>query len=403
MKTAKKQSYLFLLFAVLYFPFVYFGQLSMSAYFVVSDGAAAAVNYMGAFYNVAAVLFLLTRSNFGSSSSDEKWIVAVVVWCLLAMLNSIVNASDVGRIFKDFNYGTMWTTHLLFYYVLARDGYLRNKLVIYLFASLAVFSAVMTFRLFNAFVYELGGVKALGFNAVYFVVCLLPWVFLIEKKWIKFGIIIFLCVAVLFSQKRTAIIALALQFVIYLLDSMRSPKNRFFKVVGAIILLVALVYAFNTVNQNYLNGGITKRFEMAETDDMGSRVAIWRDLIDNYLNSNVFYQLFGRGCESFLNYGKYHLTAHNDYLETLFDYGLISLIVLFVIVCCLLGRVKQTFTYDRILGVSYLSSLVAFLVMTMSSHLLFIHPCSIVFITAMWGYSIGSVEYNNKINSTERK
>lgn len=369
----------------------------MSSSFVISQSADGIVNYLGAFFNLVALFFLLTKTKGKVSIASNRWVVAVVVWFLLAFFNSLINATDVGRAFKDFNYGTLWCTHLLLYYYLSRNGYLNSKRFLLVFVFLIVFSAIMTFRLFNAFVFDNGGLVAMGFNAVYFVVCLMPWAFLVEKKWLKIALIALVSLAVVFSQKRTAIVALALQLLIFLITNLKTKKIFTIKLVGTIILAVVFVYAFISVDQNYLNGGVTKRFEKAESDNYGNRFMIWEDLFEKYDNSNVYYKLFGHGCESFRSSSRYHLTAHNDYLETLYDYGLVSLIVLFMFLVFLTGKIKRILNNNRQIGVAYLTSLTAFFTLTTSSHLLFIHPCAIVFITCIWGYSIGRVEYDNDL------
>lgn len=396
MKINNQNSCVFVLFAVLYFPFVYFGQLSMSASFVRgTDMSSGIVNYIGALYNIIALIYLLSKNSIVRSKHTQGLTRALLVWMLLVFLNSIVNAPNVGRIFKDFNYGTMWVTHLLLYYSLARKKDINKKTVIQVFTLLIILSVIMTFRMFKAMMIDLGALHALGFNAVYFVICLFPWFFLIEKRWLKMFIFFIAIIAVLFSQKRTAIVALILQLSICIISYLKTHKGLFTKIVMTIGLVIGLFGVFNYVNDSFLEGGITARFEKTENDEMGSRPMIWAVLLAKYDNSNLLDQLFGHGCESFLLDGGLQLTAHNDYFETLYDYGLISLIVLLVIIFYLMKFSRRIYIQDYQLGTAYLMSLIGFLPLTMTSHLLFIHPCQIVFITAMWGFSLSSIDMVN--------
>lgn len=394
MKTNNRISYIFILVAALYFPLVYFGQLSVSAYFTVAENAMKIVNYIGAFFNVTAI-FLVVFNDSKTSTLSDGFMKILVIWCLWAIINSLIFSKEFGRVFKFINYGTLWATHIMFYYTLTKDGYLQNKMVVQVFVLLNVLAATMTFRMFDAMMFSFGGLKAHGFNAVYFVVCLLPWVFLVQKKWLKIFLMVLLGVAVLFSQKRTAILTLAIQISVFVILNSNN-KNLFAKAITIIGLCIGGFYIFNTVNSQFLEGGITERFENIDSDNMGSRVLIWEDLLEKYANSPIIYQLFGHGCESFLEQGKYHLTAHNDYLETLYDYGLIMLIVLIIILVRLIRKIKPIYKNDSQIGIAYIESVIAFLVISMSSHLLFVHPCQVLFISAMWGYSIGITEFNNK-------
>ncbi len=383
---------IFILFAVLYFPFVYYGQLSMSASFMRADASSGIVNYIGSILNISALVYL-SNGKYLNTVIFKKIIVRFIcVWFLLVLANSIINASDLGRVFKDFNYGTLWVSHFVVYYALARNGRLNAPFMVPVFILLLLLAICMTGMAFNALMISKGGLRAASFNAVYFVICLLPWVFLIDRKWLKLAIIFIAVIAVLFSQKRTAILALVLQMGVYLLAYFNSKKGVISKIIVIGTLSCCLIYLFQYVNDSYLDGGITSRFEGTENDDMGGRAIIWPILLSKYEDSSTFYKLFGHGCESFLSDGGIHLTAHNDYLETLYDYGLINLIVLLFIVAYFLLNIRHVFKYSIQYGIAYSASLIAFMSLTMSSHLLFIHPCSVVFVTSMLGYVLGKIE-----------
>ena len=75
------------------------------------------------------------------------------------------------------------------------------------------------------------------------------------------------------------------------------------------------------ISQNgYLNVKMTKAFE----GDSSDRDVIYGYFIEYWLNSNLFHEIFGHGFHATAELSVFHLPAHNDWIESLFDYGIIG-------------------------------------------------------------------------------
>ena len=270
--------------------------------------------------------------------------------------------------------------------------------MVFVFALLTMLSSYLVVFLFNTRTVFDGGISlGSGLNSSYFVVCILPWLFLIENRWVKTVFLFIAVAAVLFSMKRTSILVLGIQLLSYLLMMERKKGGIVAKILMGSVLFVGIYYIFMYISDTYLEGGVISRFEMVENDELGGRMAIWKILFQKYSESPFILQFLGHGCNAFIEDGGIRLTAHNDYFETLYDFGFLGVALLLLFIGYLISRVKRVFEYWRNLGVAYVMGLIAFVVIMMSSHLLFIHPCQIVFLTALWGYAIGASERKRTI------
>ena len=93
---------------------------------------------------------------------------------------------------------------------------------------------------------------------------------------------------------------------------------------------------------------VTNRFEAMNEDEGNGRLDIYSDVFVQYLDSDLFSQLFGHGYNmvSVVLKGP---SAHNDFLEVLYDYGIIGFIILSI---CMFVLQRQPINYtstDRLI------------------------------------------------------
>ena len=399
MKNNSSSKTIIVVFLVLYFPFLYFGMRNVSSF--VQDGLSAGlINYMGAFFNLAALFAIFVQGNFRISKYNKSFAYPLFGWIILVIVNSLLTSDSIGRMLKNFNYSSMWATHFLVYYLVASKSIINEKKIVSVFSVLALLSSFLVVLLFNTRNVVEGGLGFTGgLNSSYFVICLLPWLVLVKKKGLRLALLTVAAVAVFLSMKRTALIVLALQLLFFFLlqGSGKTRRGAFSKIFLTVFSLMVLFYVFNYVSNTYLENGIQARFEMAENDDMGARPYIWGVLLEKYNTSPLFYKLIGHGGDSFMQEGGIELSAHNDYLETLYDFGIIGVALLILFIISLFLKIKKMMHNNKDLGISYLIGVIALVFIMFSSHLLYIHPCQVVFITAILGYAIGVNERNSRI------
>lgn len=121
------------------------------------------------------------------------------------------------------------------------------------------------------------------------------------------------------TGSRGALFGLIVLFMVWLINEMRVSLIRCIIVFSVLFLIYFL---FVNYFSNNLSTSIIERLTHVRED---SRLVIWKNLISSYFDGNPIQLIFGRGdgsCVKYLNIG-----AHNDFLEALYEFGLLGLIL----------------------------------------------------------------------------
>lgn len=170
-------------------------------------------------------------------------------------------------------------------------------------------------------------------SASYIVLFMLPFALCLKKKLLHYVCFISTFIIMLISLKRGGLIALGLGFVLYSISSRKKEidlKSVMFYSISIVLIAFVGVSLFNYVN-SALSNSITARFVEDQTGS--GRSNIYANAIDMIQQSNMFEFIFGHGWCSFEKHYIYHMPAHNDFLEILFDQGCLCGIF-YVIFCC---------------------------------------------------------------------
>lgn len=166
-------------------------------------------------------------------------------------------------------------------------------------------------------------------NTGYYVILSYPLVMLDNARWKKIVATVLLIIIVFLSLKRGGIVAIVLGYSLYFLLS--SNKHLVRKLVVAGVSVTLLIYALPKINE-YTNGTLMVRYEFTQNQgDEEGRTSmypiVWRSVWD----SSPAEILVGHGHNGVVNDNVLQgLSAHNDYLEFLYDYGVFGLILLLV-------------------------------------------------------------------------
>lgn len=159
----------------------------------------------------------------------------------------------------------------------------------------------------------------------------MPLVFFLRSNIIKISLLAFYGFVILLAAKRSIFMAYTLCIALYvfyiLLFSNRnktiSNKSKYFillmLVIGAYIIL-----SFGNDNLDYL----LNRFSNIEKDGGSGRDEVYATIINAFENSDLLQILIGHGYQSVVT--TFDIGAHNDLLEILYDYGILSVIIYIV-------------------------------------------------------------------------
>lgn len=230
-------------------------------------------------------------------------------------------------------------------------------------------------------------------NAAYTLLYFLPLVLCIKKNIIKILGVLAILVAMMFSLKRGGLLSYAIATATYYIFygfSVSDKKNQKRIIVGTILSLIFISYLFNYIN-TFSGDAITDRFLKIEEDQGSGRVEIWNWIFNTYeYNAFSFDTLLGHGWNAVLKNSGLR-SAHNDFLEILYDFGIIALL-LYIIFWIKLGRYAiRLFKKNSEYAAPLAALIVLILSNSMVSHVI-TYPKYLVLVMLVLGY-IHTVSY----------
>lgn len=339
-------------------------------------------------------LILLSLLAIGIQTSNlfiSKLNKRVFLFLFLSVLSTLLFCNPTMDMMKQLMYVTLWEAVFFIFFFLSYNNeetvnemkWVRILLLIpvtYLFLRSNSLRVLMDYA-----------VTRQGNNAVFYVVLLFPWLLMSSKRWLRLVSLLFIVAVSVLSLKRSAMfIAAGCVLVVFYFDFLKDSKHRFRSLLLGIVALIAGYCLVNYVN-NLSQGVAVERIAHIEEDRGSGRPERFAEVISLITNEREPGKVvFGHGYRSVeLQLGEAH-TAHNDFLEVTYDYGLLGLIVYLLIHISLIARLVSLGRAQSPLLESYTVSYCIFLIISMVSHLV-IYPTYFVFLTAYWGAIEGSI------------
>lgn len=289
-----------------------------------------------------------------------------LIMCSMLLLHSNM-ASDIWLVC------TMIPFSLLISYFELSDNCKLEKIV-----NLQCMLFVLYWILFmynKLFLHQAGAGKL---NSIFYLVLQLPFILSLSNIRWKRVLVGLIAIAVVISLKRTAMVIFLLALIIYLW--IKNPDDR-----GKLIKIIATLFLIGVITiiiQNEFNVDIIGKFETMANDGGSGRIEIYDLLLPKIFTRGLSSFIFGDGY-----YGVVKIvggTAHNDFLEIFFDFGLIGFIAYINIYVVLLKNYlrmnKNKYPYRS----QYLVSILTFIIMSSLSHVIMI-PSYMMFICLYWG------------------
>lgn len=364
-------------------------------------------------FNIFAVLllfFIVTftnvwnneMNNMQSDISDQRWLIYSTY--LLSAYSAYIWLSTGTSNLKGFHVLCLLWCIIMPFVILYNHGNLYVMLQTILWPLLFEASYLMVkknrdilnnFWKFFFFVAIYGGVFFLQSridmfmhdltqsNTIYFAFLTLPWLLLVKDRTTGLFFLILFTTLAVWSLKRSVMLSVLLIWASYVLSLLRDRKRVFFKFSVVVVLIIGGIYGYS-YGDELLGGELSERVNQEETDEGRNRLAIWTVTWSMIENSSADALVFGHG-----HYGVYkdsilEISAHNDFLEVIYDYGL----VIFVLYIGLLGyvfkRCIKLYRDNSELFLPYAVSLSIFLVMSLVSHLI-LYTSYFNYLVLFWG------------------
>lgn len=200
-----------------------------------------------------------------------------------------------------------------------------EKTYTYFFSIFMVVLSILCIMYSNVLALDYNG-DFYASNMVFFPLCCIPFLFLIEDKKQKYLLLAVLFLVVLYTQKRSAAIVM---MVVALMELLNSSSKRNYA--PAIFILFTIYFIMDSgVLGTYLDN-MAFRLRTMNDDGGSGRTEIFPIIWASLVNNDPMQWLIGRGEGSIVQTG--FPNAHNDPLQLLYEYGLIGLVfyVVFVI------------------------------------------------------------------------
>lgn len=226
----------------------------------------------------------------------------------------------------------------------------------------------------------------------YYVLYALPLVLLFESKWIKLLAIIVVTIILFSSFKRSGVLALAVSLVVYIMISQFVKKKlKPASVLTAIALIaIAGVAFYFLATDNSTGNTILDRFENVDQDQGSGRIPLWEQTIRMIEDQDLSNQIIGNGFNTVLRESTLQLSAHNDFLETAYDFGIIGLLIyigafftLFFVVFKMIRKKSRYAPSIAMLAVIYA-------IQSMTSHVIIYYWANVFMLS--FGYMIGKFQ-----------
>lgn len=380
-----KRGYI-IIFVLLAILFLYTG------FFLQQDITGSLSRTYNSIVGLALVLFMLELILLKKDCRDTRKSLVkpfIVFWIVMLGFQTLLTSESLQRALITSYYVSVWPISYLFFYKISKnsvytDQTISNSFLVLICAAIVLFS-ITAYASYLVF----------GFNGSignsYFLLCLFPWSLIIPNKKVRLITIITLSFFILVSIKRAPILALSAVIMVYIVIANRK-QSFFTKIFSLVMTVFGGLLLFYYVDMNFMEGNIVERFSNLERG-ANTREEIREEVLDMYSRSSFSDKLIGHGYNSVVSTNPLELSAHNDYIETLYDHGLLVLLLQLTVISRLFYLSYKLYRLRSIYFPSLLSSILLYVIVAFATHMI-LYPYYFLFISSFWGYIEGKYVSN---------
>ncbi len=290
---------------------------------------------------------------------------AIGFWMIIS---NLINDRPISTTLFYLTFIVWWIVTIRFYATYTRTHYDDYRKIAILFIVLFAF---WTWLNIEAQQRLLSTNRHYGITMfIYNIVLLIPFIFFIKKKYIRYVGILIGCFMVILSLKRGAIVTLPVMIFAYYITKYKMA-NKTMKILGPTIIFGVLLTGILIYIDVATDGLLSHRFDAQELQSGSGRNELRETALGAISERNIISYIVGTGGGSTIEL--LGTGAHNEWIESFYSYGLVGVILYAWMVIRLLK-----YTYSQIKKrnqyAPYLSMYCAYLIMcTMFSGFLYMH------------------------------
>lgn len=231
-------------------------------------------------------------------------------------------------------------------------------------------------------------------NSAYFLLFFLPIVLCLDNKYLKWILVGIISFAVFASFKRGCVIALVTTFVTYYYYQYVKGKGGTRGFISILMLLALLLYAGYSIlnSSNDIFSHLVSRFANIGEDGGSGRSDVYKVTWDMIISSDLLSLLFGHGWNMVIRDSPMSLSAHNDYMECLYDFGIIGFVLFMKLIH---GLIKYVKTIHESRFYAPFAASIALLITTSAFAHVVIYTSYFSILAMFWSIAINSNKYSN--------
>ena len=233
-----------------------------------------------------------------------------MLWLLIMPLVMFVNNAPMADTARTI----LWPLVFEATYLSCRGAVYRGDFLKRMFFVLAIIGAVYFFMTRFGVAHQT--------NTIYFCFLTLPWMMYKADRRTMGIVVLAFTVLALMSLKRSTMLTMVLLWGFYFLNGMRTRRNKIYTLIASLALVVGVYLAYDKIDE-YTGGVLTERVNKEETDEGKGREAIWQITTLMIQQSSPGKLITGHGHFGVRRDSFLEISAHNDFLEVIYDYGLI--------------------------------------------------------------------------------
>lgn len=227
-------------------------------------------------------------------------------------------------------------------------------------------------------------------SSLYVFLFLLPLFLMSKSNYMRLGAIVFVAGCMIFSLKRGGFISFGLALMVYYYVSFRV-SNRIFKLRAFLLLISTLIGIYAVISlgfQTYADDMMLRLDSMVE-DEGSNRLEVYETTWNMITRSDAFSLWFGHGWDSVVVNSPVNLSAHNDFLEIIYDFGIIALVLYLYLFYQLYKSVFTLIRNKSEYAPALAFSVITFTVNSTVAHIL-IYLFNMIVVALVWGYILGN-------------
>jgi len=274
------------------------------------------------------------------------------------------------------------------------DSHKLNRALSYFGVLVIIPLTIQTFILYIQS--DILSFKQGGNDAVFAIIAYLPFAFALkEKKLFKIILISLFLIIALLSLKRSIILASFLSTLFYVILTL--DKKKIIKYIFnfyTIIIIGVVIYVYKFLEELVIES-VIGRFENIKEDRGSGREDIYNTLLDTFWNSNTIQVWLGHGYKATLRFEG--VLAHNDFLNILFDFGIIGFSLYIILILLLIKKVINRYrysTYYKNEYATFIATLINFFILSTVNNMIY-SPNLLMPITFIIGLTYTQLQLNN--------